>query len=118
MKQPIRQPKQSKKAAKSGRQGPAKRAGMAQREQRSSFEAFIRLDKSADHHRSILLYCVIHWAIRVFIAPVYTVEEADQLLLSQSFQFGYEARQPPMLAWLHCARRRRAGGCRRRSSSR
>ena len=26
---------------------------------------------------------------------------SDQLLLSQSLQIGYEARQPPMLAWLH-----------------
>ncbi len=43
---------------------------------------------------------MIHWSIRVFIAPIYTVEEAEQLLLSQSLQVGYEARQPPMLAWL------------------
>ncbi len=60
----------------------------------------MRLDKSAVLF-AIFAFCVIHWAIRVFITPVYTVEEADQLLLSQSLQVGYEARQPPMLAWLH-----------------
>lgn len=60
----------------------------------------MRLDKSAVLF-SIFAFCLIHWAIRVLIAPVYTVEEAGQLLLSQSLQVGYEARQPPMLAWLH-----------------
>lgn len=88
MKQPRRQPSKKSKA----RPPP--------RERKSSFEPFARLDKSAVVIL-ILAFCVIHWAIRVFIAPVYTIEEADQLLLSQSLQVGYEARQPPMLAWLH-----------------
>jgi len=70
------------------------------RERKSSFESFVRLDKSAVLFL-IFAFCVIHWAIRVFIAPVYTIEEADQLLLSQSLQVGYEARQPPLLAWLY-----------------
>ncbi|MEY4785980.1 MAG: hypothetical protein RIR41_3915 [Pseudomonadota bacterium] len=97
MKQPIRQPKLSRKAAKNARAVRGRRNG--ENVQRSSLDALIRLDKSAIISM-ILLYCVIHWAIRVFVAPIYTVEEADQLLLSQSFQFGYEARQPPMLTWL------------------
>jgi Dolichyl-phosphate-mannose-protein mannosyltransferase len=70
------------------------------RERKQSFESFMRLDKSA-MLILIFLFCLIHWAIRVMIAPVYTIEEADQLLLSQSIQVGYEAREPPMLAWLH-----------------
>jgi hypothetical protein len=69
-------------------------------ERKSSFESFVRLDKSAVLF-VIFAFCVIHWATRVFIAPVYTIEEAGQLLLSQSLQVGYEARQPPMLTWLH-----------------
>jgi Ca2+/Na+ antiporter len=99
VKQPIRQPKQSKKSAKAAAKA-AKNRRAPPREQKSSFESFIRLDKSAVI-TTILIYCVIHWAIRTFIAPVYTIEEAEQLLLSQSLQVGYEARQPPMLAWLH-----------------
>jgi hypothetical protein len=106
VKQPIRQPKQSRKPAKSGRGVRGRRNG--EREQRSSLDAIIRLDKSAIISM-IVLYCVIHWAIRVLVAPVYTVEEADQLLLSQSFQFGYEARQPPLLTWFYWAATR-AGG--------
>ncbi len=72
----------------------------AKREKKTSVESFIRLERSA----MIFLvfgYCLIHWLIRLAISPVYTVEEADQLLLSQSFQIGYEARQPPMIAWLN-----------------
>ena len=97
MKQPVRQPKQSRKVSKGGRGSRGRRD--SGREQRSSLDAFIRLDKSAILSM-LVLYCVVHWAIRVLVAPVYTVEEADQLLLSQSFQFGYEARQPPLLTWL------------------
>ena len=70
------------------------------RERKASFESFVRLDKSAVLFL-IFGFCLIHWLIRVFIAPVYTIEEADQLLMSQSLQAAYEARQPPMLAWLH-----------------
>lgn len=99
MKQPIRQPKQSRKAQREAARA-AKRRRQPQREAGSSLEAFVRLDRSAVM-MAILVYCVIHWMIRVFVAPVYTFEEADQLLFSQSFQLGYEARQPPMLAWLH-----------------
>ena len=106
MKQPIRQPKQSRKTARSGRGVRGRRNG--EREQRSSLDALVRLDRSAIVSM-ILLYCVIHWAIRVLVAPIYTVEEAGQLLLSQSFQFGYEARQPPLLTWLYWAATR-AGG--------
>jgi hypothetical protein len=70
------------------------------RERKSSFASFVRLDKSAVLFL-IFAFCFVHWLIRVFIAPVYTIEEADQLLLSQSLQVGYEARQPPLLTWLH-----------------
>ena len=99
MKQPVRQPKQSKKSARAAAKT-AQARRKPPREQGSSFEAFLRLDKSAII-TSIFLFCLIHWSIRTFIAPIYTIEEADQLLLSQSLQIGYEARQPPMLAWLH-----------------
>lgn len=99
VKQPIRQPKQSKKAARAAARTVKARV-RPQREQGSFGESFLRLDKSAVI-TSILIFCVIHWVIRVFIAPVYTVEEAEQLLLSQSLQVGYGADAPPMLAWLH-----------------
>jgi hypothetical protein len=70
------------------------------RERYSRFESFVRLDKSAVLFL-IFVFCAIHWAIRVVIAPVYTIEEGDHLLLSQSLRVGYEAREPPMLTWLH-----------------
>ncbi|MBI1361819.1 MAG: hypothetical protein GC155_16205 [Alphaproteobacteria bacterium] len=64
-----------------------------------TLESFARLDRSAVIFL-IFAVCLINWAVRVLIAPVFTIEEADQLLMSQSLQFGYEARQPPMLAWI------------------
>lgn len=65
-----------------------------------SFDSFARLDRSAVLFL-IFLFCLINWSVRVLIAPVFTIEESDQLLMSQSFQFGYEARQPPMMAWIY-----------------
>lgn len=70
------------------------------REKRYTLAAFVRLERSAVIFL-IFAFCLVHWAIRLAVSPVYTIEEADQLLMSQSFQAGYEARQPPMLAWLH-----------------
>ncbi len=97
MKEPVQPPRQSRKSASQARGARGRR--VREREHRSSLDALVRLDKSAILSM-ILLYCVLHWAIRVLAAPIYTFEEADHLLLSQSFQFGYEARQPPMLTWL------------------
>lgn len=48
----------------------------------------------------IFLFCLCHWALRVLIAPVATLEEAEQILLSQSLQGGYAGNQPPLTAWL------------------
>lgn len=58
-----------------------------------------RLDSSAVL-QVILLYCLAHWALRLLIAPVSTVEEAEQILLSQSLQGGYPDARPPLIAWL------------------
>jgi hypothetical protein len=84
VKQPIRQPKQSKKAKRAAAKA-AQRRRLPERSGGSSFEALVRLDRSAVL-TAILFYCVIHWMIRTFIAPVYTVEEANQLLFSQSLR--------------------------------
>jgi hypothetical protein len=65
-----------------------------------TFEAFARLDRNAVLFL-IYLYCLIHWTVRVAVSPVFTMEEAGELLMSQSLQFGYDAREPPLLAWLH-----------------
>lgn len=65
-----------------------------------TFESFVRLDRSAVIFL-IFMVCLVNWTLRVLISPVFTVEEADQLLMSQSLHFGYEARQPPMLAWIY-----------------
>jgi hypothetical protein len=72
------------------------------REQRpvSPFGSFARLDRSAVLFL-ILVFCLVHWAVRVFTSPVFAFEEAQQLLMSQSLHLGYDARHGPLLAWLH-----------------
>lgn len=49
----------------------------------------------------IYLYCLVHFVIRALIAPVFTVEESEQLLLSQSLQLGYTPSAPPLLTWMY-----------------
>ncbi len=104
---PVRKLRPAKREARAPKQAvreprvrrPA-RSRQAARGQTFSLESFTRLDRSAVIFL-IFFVCLIHWAIRVFLAPVYTIEEADQLLMSQSLQLGYTARQPPLVAWLH-----------------
>jgi hypothetical protein len=84
---------------KASRPAPVKPARQRARNNHT-LESFVKLDRSAVIFL-IFMVCLVNWTIRVLIAPVYTVEEADQLLMSQSFHFGYEARQPPMLAWIY-----------------
>jgi Dolichyl-phosphate-mannose-protein mannosyltransferase len=96
----MRRPSIPRQERGNPRQLPQKRSLPPVREPPSSFESFVRLDKSAVLFL-IFCFCLIHWAIRVFIAPVYTIEEADQLLLSQALKVGYEAREPPLMTWLH-----------------
>lgn len=80
---------------------PAKpRSSKPARRSSYTFDGFVRLERSAVLFL-IFAYCLAHWAIRLAFSPVFTTEEAEQLLLSQALRTGYEARQPPMLAWLH-----------------
>ena len=65
-----------------------------------SLGSIARLEKSSVL-LLIYLYCLVHFVIRVLIAPVFTIEESEQLLLSQSLQFGYTASAPPMLTWIY-----------------
>ncbi len=67
-----------------------------------TFDSFTRLDRNAVLFL-IYLYCLIHWAVRVLTGPVFTIEEAGELLMSQSFQTGYDSREPPLVAWLFSA---------------
>lgn len=64
-----------------------------------TFDSFTRLDRNAVLFL-IYLYCLVHWAVRVVVGPVFTIEEAGELLMSQSFQPGYDSREPPFVAWL------------------
>lgn len=67
-----------------------------------TMEAFARLERSGVVFL-IIAYCVLHWTIRLATGSVYTTEEAEQLLLSQSFEPGYVLHRPPLMAWLLAA---------------
>ncbi len=49
----------------------------------------------------ILAYCAVHWAVRMAVSPVYTLDEAEQVLFSQSLQWGYRFRHPPLVTWIY-----------------
>ena len=47
----------------------------------------------------LFLYFFIHLLIRVFISPNVGLDEAEQILLTQSFAWGYNS-QPPLYTWI------------------
>jgi len=51
----------------------------------------------------LILYCAIHFLIRYLLTPNYTLDESEQMLFSQSIQWGYRFRHPPLITWLSWA---------------
>ncbi|MCW8820721.1 MAG: glycosyltransferase family 39 protein [Sulfurovum sp.] len=47
----------------------------------------------------LFIYFCIHLLIRVFISPNVGLDEAEQILLTQSFAWGYNS-QPPLYTWI------------------
>lgn len=49
----------------------------------------------------ILLYCAAHYVIRLTTSPVFSLDEAEQMLMSQSLDLGYRFRHPPLITWIY-----------------
>ncbi|WP_022698653.1 ArnT family glycosyltransferase [Euryhalocaulis caribicus] len=49
----------------------------------------------------IAAYCLIHYLIRLGLSPVYTLDEAEQVLLSEVWRMGYRFRHPPLMTWIY-----------------
>ena len=49
----------------------------------------------------IIGYCILHFLIRLFTSPVFSIDEAEQLLMSQSLDIGYRFRHPPLITWIY-----------------
>ena len=50
---------------------------------------------------SILAYCVLHYLIRLMTSPVFALNEAEQLLMSQSLTLGYHPQHAPLVSWIY-----------------
>jgi 4-amino-4-deoxy-L-arabinose transferase-like glycosyltransferase len=48
----------------------------------------------------LILYCAVHFLVRLFCTPNFTLDETEQMLFSQSLQWGYRFRHPPLITWL------------------
>lgn len=46
------------------------------------------------------LYAGVHVALRLHLSPVLAIDDARELLLSQTLELGYLPRQPPLYNWL------------------
>ncbi len=51
----------------------------------------------------LFVYCVVHLLVRVSLSPNFTLDESEQMLFSQSLQWGYRFRHPPLVTWLSWA---------------
>jgi hypothetical protein len=50
-----------------------------------------------------VLYCAMHFLVRVLLSPNLNAGEADPVLFGQSFQWGYRPGHPPLMVWLSWA---------------
>ncbi|HEV2563127.1 MAG TPA: glycosyltransferase family 39 protein [Rhizomicrobium sp.] len=48
----------------------------------------------------LILYCAVHFLVRLAVTPNFTLDESEQMLFSQSLQWGYRFRHPPLITWL------------------
>lgn len=48
----------------------------------------------------LVLYCAVHFLLRLMVTPNFTLDESEQMLFSQSLQWGYRFRHPPLITWL------------------
>ena len=46
------------------------------------------------------LYLVGHFALRLALGPTLGLDDAEQILFAQRWDFGYRFRQPPLFTWL------------------
>jgi 4-amino-4-deoxy-L-arabinose transferase-like glycosyltransferase len=61
------------------------------------------LDRLADPRWAIGLlvgFCVLHFVIRCMLTPNFTLDESEQMLFSQSLEWGYRFRHPPLITWM------------------
>ncbi|NWG44973.1 MAG: glycosyltransferase family 39 protein [Alphaproteobacteria bacterium] len=47
----------------------------------------------------ILGYCAAHFVLRLCLSPIYTLDEAEQVLFAQELSLGYRFRHPPLITW-------------------
>jgi lipopolysaccharide core galacturonosyltransferase RgtB len=60
----------------------------------------------------LILYCAVHFLVRLAVTPNFTLDETEQMLFSQSLQWGYRFRHPPLITWLSWATLEATGGSR------
>ncbi len=51
----------------------------------------------------LVLYCAVHFLVRVLLSPNLALGESAQMLFGQSFQWDYAAHHPPLIDWLSWA---------------
>ena len=58
---------------------------------------------------AVLSYLVLLWALRVALFPGASQDDAEQMLLSQAWAWGYDLANPPLFTWLVIAVERLVG---------
>jgi hypothetical protein len=48
----------------------------------------------------LILYCLLHFVVRMLLTPNFTLDESEQILFGQSLEWGYRFRHPPLITWL------------------
>ncbi|MEZ5930814.1 MAG: glycosyltransferase family 39 protein [Alphaproteobacteria bacterium] len=62
--------------------------------------AFDGLARPAVIFGLIALYLIGHFTLRLMLSPTLGIDDAEQILFAQHWDFGYRFRQPPLFTWL------------------
>jgi hypothetical protein len=60
----------------------------------------------------LFLYCALNFLVRAVVTPNFTLDEAEQMLFSQTLQWNYRSGHAPLITWLSWASFAATGGSR------
>jgi hypothetical protein len=87
---------------KGGSSPPLKSGKITLRSAHNSLDAAVAPRAWALQGPAIFLaaYLLVHFALRLLMAPTLGIDDAEQVLFAQDWAWGYRFRQPPLFTWL------------------
>ncbi len=70
---------------------------------RRSTAFWARLSEPQTAASILILYCAVHFILRLGLSPNFTGDESEEMLFGQALQWSYPFHHPPLIGWLSWA---------------